>query len=340
LLHFASMKCLVLIAAVLAVASAKSLKFKAVSDEHINHINSLGTTWKAGRNFNPDMPLSKLRSRLGTLRDKKHDLPRKVHNVKAVNIPDTFDAREQWPDCPTISQIRDQADCGSCWAFAAAESISDRYCINFGEVVQISAQELLSCCGSCGYGCDGGYPYMAWRYWAKNGLVTGGLYGSTDTCLPYTLEPCDHHVNGSLPSCDSMTDDTTPACSKECISDYNTVFSADKHFGHDAYAIISKDVQQIQAEIQANGPVEVAFDVYEDFYSYKSGVYQHVSGDLEGGHAVKFIGWGTENGTDYWLVVNSWNEDWGDSGYFKIIRGVNECGIEADIVAGTPQQYV
>ena len=53
-----------------------------------------------------------------------------------------------------------------------------------------------------------------------------------------------------------------------------------------------------------------------------------------GGHAVKIIGWGVEDGEDYWLVANSWNADWGDKGFFKILKGVNECGIEGQIVAG------
>lgn len=73
-----------------------------------------------------------------------------------------------------------------------------------------------------------------------------------------------------------------------------------------------------------------------------------------GGHAVKILGWvrnrrlrcsssheiplqGVDSGTAYWLVANSWNEDWGDQGYFKIKRGNNECGIEGQIVAGTPK---
>jgi len=179
---------------------------------------------------------------------------------------------------------------------------------------------------------------MAWRYWIEQGLVTGFLYGDTTTCQPYTLEPCDHHVNGSLPLCAS-TIDATPACSTDCISDYNTLFTADKHFGESFYAIITKDVEQIQTEIMTNGPVVATFEVYSDFYTYQSGVYQHVSGDDEGGHAVKFIGWGTENGTDYWLVANSWNEDWGDQGFFKIIRGVDECGIESSITGGLPKEY-
>ena len=82
------------------------------------------------------------------------------------------------------------------------------------------------------------------------------------------------------------------------------------------------------------GPVTGAFEVYSDFPNYKSGVYHHTTGSLLGGHAIKIIGWGTEDGTDYWLVVNSWNESWGDGGTFKIRRGVNECGIEGQISAG------
>jgi len=60
------------------------------------------------------------------------------------------------------------------------------------------------------------------------------------------------------------------------------------------------------------GPVEGAFTVYEDFLTYKSGVYSHKSGSALGGHAIKILGYGTENGTPYWLCANSWNEDWGD----------------------------
>jgi len=103
----------------------------------------------------------------------------------------------------------------------------------------------------------------------------------------------------------------------------------------DAYNVDSS-VSAIQTEIMTHGPVEAAFSVYADFLAYKSGVYQHVSGSMLGGHAVKILGWGTEDGTPYWLVANSWNEDWGAMGYFKIRRGTDECGIEDEITAGTP----
>jgi len=83
-----------------------------------------------------------------------------------------------------------------------------------------------------------------------------------------------------------------------------------------------------------NGPVQAAFEVYEDFVQYSSGVYKHTSGSLLGGHAVKMIGWGVENGEPYWLIANSWGEDWGEAGFFKILKGKDECRIEAMVYAG------
>ncbi|PIO52677.1 papain family cysteine protease, partial [Teladorsagia circumcincta] len=91
----------------------------------------------------------------------------------------------------------------------------------------------------------------------------------------------------------------------------------------------------IRTEIMKNGPVQAAFIVYEDFPLYKGGIYVHTAGKQRGGHAVKIIGWGVENGTKYWTVANSWNTDWGeDGGYFRIVRGVNNCEFESGIFAG------
>ena len=70
-------------------------------------------------------------------------------------------------------------------------------------------------------------------------------------------------------------------------------------------------VAKIQTDIMTNGPVTGAFTVYSDFPSYKSGVYKHTTNEQLGGHAVVMMGWGTENGTPYWLIKNSWNEQWG-----------------------------
>lgn len=77
-----------------------------------------------------------------------------------------------------------------------------------------------------------------------------------------------------------------------------------------------------------------AVKIFTRCVSVHIGVYHHTSGGLIGGHAVKILGWGVENDTPYWLVANSWNPDWGQNGFFKILRGKNECGIERAITAG------
>lgn len=114
------------------------------------------------------------------------------------SIPDEFDSREQWPNCPSISEIRDQGSCGSCWAFGATEAMSDRLCIasNGKFKADVSAEDLLSCCRGCGNGCNGGFPGAAWEYWTSDGLVTGGLFGSHKGCQPYPIAPCEHHTTG------------------------------------------------------------------------------------------------------------------------------------------------
>jgi len=87
-------------------------------------------------------------------------------------------------------------------------------------------------------------------------------------------------------------------------------------------------------ELVNNGPMYVAFSVYSDFPTYKSGVYKHTSGSFLGGHAVLMVGYGELNGEKYWKIKNSWNEQWGDGGHFLISRGNNECGIEGSVSAG------
>jgi len=94
----------------------------------------------------------------------------------------------------------------------------------------------------------------------------------------------------------------------------------------------------MKAEIFKNGPIEVTVRVFEDFEVYSGGVYRHVTGKYLGGHAMKCIGYGndSETGMDYWLVTNSWNETWGEDGFIRILRGVNEIGIEENNAAGIP----
>ncbi|OTF78853.1 hypothetical protein BLA29_013485, partial [Euroglyphus maynei] len=121
----------------------------------------------AGRNFNKHISNDYIRNLLGSL---DHISPlRPIINTKFISnidegkLPEQFDARKQWPNCKVIQTIRDQGACGSCWAFGAVEAISDRICIatNGTTDVMISAEDLLSCCDECGYGCSGGWSLPA-----------------------------------------------------------------------------------------------------------------------------------------------------------------------------------
>lgn len=259
-------------------------------------------------------------------------------------IPEYFDPREQWGYCADlIGHIRDQSNCGSCWAFASTGAFNDRLCVatqgNFTDL--LSVQETASCCGwsrgclMC-QGCNGGNPLVAWIYFRFQGLVTGGDYsdvGKGTSCYPYEIPPCHGGKN-----CSGVV--STPKCQASTCTekDYSTPWAKDIHKASSFYSVEAK-VETIQRQLMTKGPLSVAMKVYSDFMVYSSGVYHHVTGDVLGGHAVKLIGWGVDkddSGKDlpYWLVANSWGPTWGLQGLFKIARGSDECGIETTMVVG------
>eukprot|EP00062_Callorhinchus_milii_P025962 gi/632987532/ref/XP_007882610.1/ PREDICTED: cathepsin B [Callorhinchus milii] len=304
-----------------------------MSQEMVIYINQLNTTWKAGHNFY-SVPLSYVKRLCGTFINGPQP-PVWYLPDRGIRLPEHFDWRQQIL-CPTTRQIRDQGSCGSCWAFAAVGAISDRICIQSeGKVnAEISAEDLLSCCvPNCSDGCSGGFAAVAWDYWKEQGLVTGGEYGSNIGCRPYSIPPCEHHVNGSRPACSGEA--TVPRCRRHCETGYTRSYCKDKYYGATSYSVSANETQ-IQLEIYRHGPVDGSLSMYTDILLYKTGVYHHVTGEMLGGHSVKMLGWGVEDGTPYWLIANSWNTDWGDNGFFKILRGSNECGIESEIIAGQP----
>ena len=271
-------------------------------------------------------------------------IPNTIHHDEDFilnELPESFDLREAHPECKTISHIQDQSACGSCWANASAGVMSDRICIknksfnNKNGDYSVSVADLMSCCHTCGLGCNGGNIFMSFFHWNLIGICSGGDYDDKSTCKPYPFAKCEHHSSGKYPDCPSKTY-PTPQCKKECQASYTEKeYKEDKTHGS-AYKVSSHE-DQIKGELFRNGSIAAGFTVYEDFVQYKSGVYQHKTGHALGGHAVRIIGYGEENGTKYWLVANSWNEDWGDKGYFKILRGSNHCGIEGELVAGIPK---
>jgi len=224
---------------------------------------------------------------------------------------------------------------GSLCSFCPTRAASDRVCIgtNGTNKTPVSSNDLISCCFDCGYGCEGGWPDEAFQTWVDSGIVSGSGYVADQGCSPYPFAPCEHHSKKTkYPACPSDIYDT-PNCKSKCQPSYTShAYSQDKLYGK-VPAYYSNDNEAVQTEIMTNGPVVFTYDVYADFLNYVSGVYKHTTGDFLGGHAVRCIGWGEENGTPYWLIANSWNEDWGVDGYFKIIRGEDNCGIEEEISA-------
>jgi len=178
-------------------------------------------------------------------------------------------------------------------------------------MVVLSPQELVSC-DTNDYGCQGGYVDQSWNYARDTGIVT-------DACLPYTSG------NGDSGTCNIDTSD------QECVvADTGAI----KRYQVSKHAQLTT-IDLAKADIQANGPIEAAFEVYADFMSYTGGVYRQTSTQLMGGHAVKIVGWGVDtDGTEYWIVANSWNTGWGEDGFFRIAFG--ECNFESSLWSGVP----
>lgn len=203
--------------------------------------------------------------------------------------------------------------------------MTDRQCIhsNGTEDFHYSANDVVSCCFICGYGCQGGYINEAFNYWKYHGVVSGGPYRSNDGCSPYTI-PDDGNYH------------STPQCVPECEDDYEFSYKEDLHYGVSSYSL-SPGEENMMKELFINGPIAATMEVYEDFFYYQSGVYKHHSPSFLGYHAIKIIGYGEENGVKYWLCSNSWGEYFGEGGIFKILRGENECIIETYLYAGIPK---
>jgi cathepsin B len=200
--------------------------------------------------------------------------------------------------------------------------------------------------------CTGNSLYDAWRYLFILGTTT-------EECVPYDKaiknelsfnSISDFSKDDRLPFCtvvsgavgdmcsdvseNTITGDEygTPARFYRCIHFYS-IAGTEKDGGSEYY---------IRHNIFAWGPVSTGIVVYPDFYSFdpKTEVYEwNGKGNPVGGHAVEIVGWGEEDGKKYWIIKNSWGEEWGRGGYFYMARGVNTCQIEDNIIAGVPDFF-
>ncbi|CAH2054816.1 unnamed protein product, partial [Iphiclides podalirius] len=277
--------------------------------EFVEYFNSLNLTWTA-RHYGEDQRTHRPCAYI----DRNATYPTVRHDVSSLSLPDSFDARQQWSQCSSISMIYNQENCGSCWTFGTAGTASDRTCIHSNVDVQLSEQDL-GCCTKCyrQTACDGGQPPLAFQFWIDSGLVTSD-------CLPYDIN--------------ALASNT--ACTKTCANgnDYNS----DKHYGGRVYSVSSEE-DQIMAELYNNGPIETSFYVFSDFNDYSQGVYVHTYGEKRGLHSVRVIGYGEESGEKYWLVANSWGTDRGENGLYKIKRFQPELEFEDNLLTAMPKGY-
>jgi len=234
-------------------------------------------------------------------------------HLETFDVPEEFDARKEWPEC--ISTIREQKNCGSCWAFSVSTTLSDRFCIaSKGKLTPTLSPQYIVSCDKGDLACDGGELNTVWKFLEENGTTT-------DQCVPY--------ISGD--------GKTVPKCSSNCAPVSNSSKTEERFVIYKAKKGSSKALTcplQIQREIMENGPVQTGFEVYEDFLHYKTGIYHYADGDLMGGHAVKIVGWGKEKDVNYWIVANSWGPGWGENGYFRIKFG--ECYFDDNAYVGEP----
>jgi len=303
-------------------------------------------------------PVGSSKSLMGVIGDWRADVAAAIERGEvqrfqpdeAMDVPESFDSAENWPKCAKmINDIRDQSNCGCCWAFAGAEAASDRMCITTeaAMMVPLSAEDVCFCgLMSVSGGCNGGQISTPWNHIKMWGAVTGGQYHGSGPfgsgfCADFSLPHCHHHgpqrndpypAEGA-PGCPSQR---SPSCPRKCganASSAHSDWSKDK-ISYSGRTESASGEERVQQMIMKGGPVETAFTVYSDFENYASGVYKHVSGAPVGGHAVKITGWGVDGGVKYWKVANSWNPYWGEKGFFRVVRGDSDGsgGIEDSVI--------
>lgn len=285
----------------------------------IETINLQQKSWKAtAYSWMEGMSHDSLMKMRGGIKSKIHSRPTvspasNLVRRQAEFLPDSWDWRNV-SGVNYVPAVRNQGACGSCYAFSATAMVESRIRVATKNdvAVTLSPQDIVSC-SDYSQGCEGGFPYLIGGKYAQDfGMVA-------EECNPYI---------GKDSTCSEKS------CSRTFVAKYRYVGGF--------YGACNEESMKLS--LVQSGPMSVSFEVYPDFMHYSSGVYHH-SGLLDKfnpfeltNHAVLLVGYGTDEETkeDYWLVKNSWGTKWGEDGYFRILRGHDECGIESIAVEVTP----
>lgn len=243
---------------------------------------------------------SEYRTLLGHI-DKPH--PASAQVVKSNKDPLTLPDSVNWIEKGAVNEIRDQGQCGSCWAFAAIAACESVYQIESGNLLQFSEQNLVDCVPDSA-GCNGGNGFTAFEYIRDKQDHKFALRDD----YPYTA--------------------TTETCKWESVASKGAGYIKSYIF------VIPHSEVDLKIKVADWGVVDSAIDASASaFQLYSGGIYTDTAcSSYFRNHEVGVVGYGTEDGTEYWLVRNSWGTSWGEAGYFRILRGTftNLCGIASD----------
>jgi C1A family cysteine protease len=262
-------------------------------------IGENSSEWVAAPNPVSSLPPEQRKYLLGALLPdpaEKRSLTEFRFKRQARSLPSYFDWRNKNGE-DYVTSVKNQGNCGSCWAFAGVATLESQLLISSGNYTDLSEQIPVSCssAGDCGGGTLSG---------VSNFLRDTGT--ASESCYPYTI------TNGN--------------CGNACSGWQSSAYKIDSW----SYVVWAETptVSVIKNALYESGPLLSAYLVYADFYSYKSGVYSYSWGKYEGGHAIMIVGW--DDFTSSFIVKNSWGTYWGDSGYFKIayseLTGKTEFG--------------
>lgn len=275
----------------LALLFASSSSFASLVD--VNHLNKIlkaqNAGWTAKSTPINDLSREEIQHRLGVPGMQDEAV---IFKLPQTETPNLYPSKVDWRDNNGnwVSPVLDQANCGSCVAFATVATLETQYKIASGFPsfnIKLSPQFLFSCGGGW---CDLGWqPENAAQFLKSRGVPD-------ESCMPYL-----GGATGKDIACSAACPDSSQRLVK--IANYTTPTR------------LAADLNALRAALQ-RGPLVTTLGVYADFMTYSSGVYKHVTGQRMGGHAVSIIGY--DDSLQAFIIRNSWGESWGENGFAYI----------------------